>query len=385
MTFDSARADRLYGRGRHDGRGYVVVTGRRSGLRHSLVWSTLKYSGAYGRPVGAVYQDPLGVGGSSYDLALDAAGNAVVSVSWTRTWRRSSTRVASGVGSVGSAARSMVRQLLRGYADRLPSRRASVVIVAGYESLVYPDTAWAIVRYRGSDGATLWGPVTLAGAGNGPDVPNAIALDAAGNVVVSGRMVNARQLVDATTVKYDGATGAVLWGPVLLGGLGDAEVNGLSVAAGSVVIAGRAGQTTFTLGYTDGFGIETMAADVPFATCGSDFAFDFVAQNGSPSYSWSKLSGTLPPGLTLSTSGSLSGVPAAEGVFSFVLKAQDSASASAQRDFTVRVVQAGPDVPLEAVAGPACSVVLSIPGSYASYLWLPRRRDDADPHGLTRQ
>jgi hypothetical protein len=53
----------------------------------------------------------------------------------------------------------------------------------------------------------------------------------------------------------------------------------------------------------------------------------FAASSGTPPYTWSVTSGSsLPPGLSLSTAGVLSGTPSAAGNFSFTVTVSDSAS-----------------------------------------------------------
>jgi putative Ig domain-containing protein len=61
------------------------------------------------------------------------------------------------------------------------------------------------------------------------------------------------------------------------------------------------------------------------------------AAGGVPPYLWSLVSGGLPPGLTLSPSGSISGVPNTSGSFTFTVRVTDGATASAQRAFTLAV------------------------------------------------
>ena len=134
------------------------------------------------------------------------------------------------------------------------------VFVAGYAYSSSGTYDWATLKYRGSDGAVLWGPILLpAVQPHGANTPNAIGLDPSGNVVVAGTVADSQNNSDSATIKYDGSTGAVLWGPLLGGLRGLVEVNGLSVAAGSVVIAGRSAQSAFTRAYNED-GIATAPA-----------------------------------------------------------------------------------------------------------------------------
>jgi hypothetical protein len=64
-------------------------------------------------------------------------------------------------------------------------------------------------------------------------------------------------------------------------------------------------------------------------TLGSSYSEPLGATGGTPPYSWSIVSGSLPPGLQLS-GGSISGVPNSGGVFNFAVQVKDSAGNTAQ-------------------------------------------------------
>ncbi len=68
------------------------------------------------------------------------------------------------------------------------------------------------------------------------------------------------------------------------------------------------------------------------------------AFGGTAPYSFSLLSGNLPPGLTLSPGGLLSGTPTSNGMYNFVVRATDAASGTAQANFTVVVSGTGPRI-----------------------------------------
>ena len=71
---------------------------------------------------------------------------------------------------------------------------------------------------------------------------------------------------------------------------------------------------------------------------GSAYSMTFSAEGGQPPYSWSK-SGTLPPGLSLATTGELTGTPTNAGAWSFGIRAIDSAGCSSVRNYSLTIDQ----------------------------------------------
>jgi cytochrome c5 len=65
---------------------------------------------------------------------------------------------------------------------------------------------------------------------------------------------------------------------------------------------------------------------LPVATNGTAYKTFLGASGGTAPYTWTIVTGTLPPGLTLSTDGNISGTPTATGTFNVVYKVKDSTS-----------------------------------------------------------
>jgi len=65
------------------------------------------------------------------------------------------------------------------------------------------------------------------------------------------------------------------------------------------------------------------------------------ATGGSPPYTWSIASGSLPPGLSLSTAGVLSGTPTTQGSFTFTVRATGTNGLASTRTYTLSI-QAAP-------------------------------------------
>ena len=81
----------------------------------------------------------------------------------------------------------------------------------------------------------------------------------------------------------------------------------------------------------------TTGATLPGTTTGSAYSQTLTASGGTgPTYTWSVNSGSsLPPGLTLSAAGLLSGTVSASGTYNFTLKVTDSAGRTTTRAFTL--------------------------------------------------
>lgn len=91
----------------------------------------------------------------------------------------------------------------------------------------------------------------------------------------------------------------------------------------------------------------TITAPAPNATVGTAVSGTFSAAGGVPPYTWS--SGALPGGLTLSSSGSLSGTPTAPGSSSVTVTVKDSAGHTATTTITITV--ALPPAPAVSLTG----------------------------------
>jgi hypothetical protein len=128
---------------------------------------------------------------------------------------------------------------------------------------------------------------------------------------------------------------------------------GLSLETGGRLtgIPNAAGSFSFTLAVSDSAGhaaTEQMSVTVAAAlsittsslaggTVGGAYAQSVAATGGTPPYTWSLHSGSLPGGLALAATGSITGTATAAGTFSFVLVVTDSAGVTAQKQFTITV------------------------------------------------
>ncbi len=354
-----------------DASGNVVVAGSSYDPNEGTQdWFTFKAAGSNGATLwGPVLYE--GVFQTPSRMALDPSGNPILTGtanSQLMTIKYSGVTGATLWGPVFYAAPA---DSAGGFWIAVNAAGDAVVTGYSYKEVggVF-DTDIVTIKYSGATGSTLWGPVLFDGAAGLDDLPYAVELDAAGNPVVGGTSETSPGTYRALALKYDGATGTDLWTPVLAWPAGDINVNGFAVRAGRAFIGGGAAKGFRTTALVETLGIATMPEDLPPTACGAQLDFTFVAQNGASGYSWSVVSGTLPQGVSLESDGSLAGTPAEEGVFPFRVEVEDSASATAARDFTL-VVGGGPQVPILAQAGEACAVMLSVTGTWAGYEWLP--------------
>lgn len=90
------------------------------------------------------------------------------------------------------------------------------------------------------------------------------------------------------------------------------------------------------LAATPGFYTPVPVASVlKGASLGVAYTETVSAQGGSSPYTFSLLSGSLPTGLSLSSSGTISGTPTATGTFSFTIKVTDTNGYTGQTSFQI--------------------------------------------------
>ena len=199
-----------------DGSGNVVVTGSTAGSEGSADFYTAKYAADDGALLWEKrYDGPEQRQDQGDFVAVDGAGNVIA-------MGQSYIRGSDGEGS--------------------------------------PDFYTA--KYAGADGALLW-ERRFDGLGNYSDYPAGMALDRHGNVVVTGHSYNADLDSEFYTAKYAGADGALLWerrynGPTAYG---FDSANGVAVdARGNVIVTGFS-QPGFPRSESDFYTAKYASAD----------------------------------------------------------------------------------------------------------------------------
>src|SRR4029450_471029 len=79
----------------------------------------------------------------------------------------------------------------------------------------------------------------------------------------------------------------------------------------------------------------TTASPLPAGNVGSPYSQTLAAIGGKPPYTWSRTSGSLPAGLTLSSQGVISGTPSNTGTSNFEIQVADSAGDKEKKTFSL--------------------------------------------------
>jgi uncharacterized protein YhjY with autotransporter beta-barrel domain len=147
-----------------------------------------------------------------------------------------------------------------------------------------------------------------------------------------------------------------------------------------------AGPYTFTIQATDGSsntGTRTYSvtigsniltvnpASLPNGTQGTAYSQTITASGGSTPYTFARTSGALPPGLSLSSGGVLSGTPTANGTFNFDVQATDPSMNTGTRSYSLVInlvaLTINPASLPAATAGTAYSQTITASGGIAPY------------------
>lgn len=194
------------------------------------------------------------------------------------------------------------------------------------------------------------------------------------------------------TLTASGGTGPYSWSVA-----GGNLPPGLSLASSSGVLAGTpttAGSFQFRLQvYDSAGGIASQAftisiadppaskpsittSSLPGGTVGSAYSATVSATGGTPPYTWSVSSGSLPSGLSLnSSSGTITGTPSSANTFNFTIKVTDSANGTATQSFTITIASKPPSLAITTTSLPGGTVgtpysqTVSATGGSGPYTW----------------
>ena len=249
-------------------------------------------------------QLPTAAQGSPYVTSLSAAGE-VGAVRWS---------IASGVLPAGLALTSA------GQISGVPVSTTSTFVASVSDSASPPHTASKSLTLTVTPSAQLAvqsSQVVQATQGT----PVTFALGAFGGTAPVTWQVSSGTLPAGLTLSASGVlsgTPRAAGSQTVTVAVTDASSPVPQSATGSVTIAVQVGAS-----------LAVTTKQLPAATVGQGYAYSLATAGGvAPDY-WSISSGALPAGLTLSTSGELSGTPMTAGSSTFSVHAWDSASPTA--------------------------------------------------------
>lgn len=120
--------------------------------------------------------------------------------------------------------------------------------------------------------------------------------------------------------------------------------------------------------------LSVGTTSLPDATVSVPYSRSLVASGGAPDYTWTIESGALPPGLSLSSAGTVAGTPPSAGTYNFVTRVTDSTNASATKALTIIVKPTAPlaitttTLPRGSV-GATYSQNVGVSGGQTPYTW----------------
>ena len=121
--------------------------------------------------------------------------------------------------------------------------------------------------------------------------------------------------------------------------------------------------------------LAILTSSFPDGTQGTAYSQALTASGGKIPYTWSRSAGTLPTGLSLNSTGILSGTLSATGTFNFTVTVKDSASASTSKSLSITVTTGTPPLSIDTAtlpggtAGSAYSETLAATGGTPPYSW----------------
>ena len=246
-----------------DPAGNIAVTGRISISEQSQDFDvfTIKYNGVTGAVLWTKQRDGAAHGNDrGRAVAMDAQGNVVVTGFLSAPTTSQDLFVAKYASANGSLLWEKIITQPQSAGDggnAIAVDGAGDVVVTGYVYFLNRSQDYYTAKFRGSDGQLLWEQTEDGSLTGGEDVATALALDSAGNVIVTGNSYSSNETRDYMTIKYAGSNGSKFW-LRRYNGVTDGEDWGYAVAVDS------AGNVAVT-GHSDGTGTYQDYATVKYA------------------------------------------------------------------------------------------------------------------------
>jgi hypothetical protein len=226
--------------------------------------------------------------------------------------------------------------------------------------------AWSVVEGGLPPGLTLNSRGSISGRPNTPGtydftirltdatartVERSLSIDAATPVTITTTSLPPGTLaqVYTATLAANGGGGDYVWtllsGALPTGVTLDSETGALSgvptgpgtfeFVIGAEDQHGRRSSRTFAIGVASAIVVTTDA--LVEGRLGSRYSVSLAADGGSGRYTWTLAGGSLPPGLTLSSRGVISGRPSAAGVYTFSVHVRDAADRASTAELSILI------------------------------------------------
>ena len=348
---------------------FVAGTAVNSGSIIDLV--VIKINGATGAQMWATSINSSGaVDDTAFALALDGSGNPIIAGRFGSGFFSDTAVVKLDSTTGGEIWRTTVPSTGADEPQGIALDSAGDVIVAGTSS---SDTFTGDIftfKLNGTTGAFLWSATHDSGLGR--DAGIGVRITSTDEIVVAGTVMRAAPYFeDLAVIRYTSA-GAVATGPAFYDtGVSDFAED-LVLIGDEPVVLGRNNDRFLLVRLMEALSITTTT--LPPAYCGLPYNATVAAINGTPPYTWSVTSGLLPPGTSLDPpTGVISGTAGINGTpFTPRIRVTDSTSAFFERDFVISGFPGSQYTPIFSAANPVCgSTMLSVGGSWSSYLWQP--------------
>lgn len=277
--------------------------------------------------------------GTSSQLAVSPATLAFGNVNLNSTSTQSVTLTASGTAAttVNSAAVTGTGFTLSGTTFPITMNPGqTLTLQVGFSPTVAGAATGAIVvSSNASSGSTS--TVSLNGTGAAGLMITTTTLPAA----VVGTPYQASLQVTGGTAPYTWTLASGSF-PAAISLATNGSIAGTPTTAGSSTFTVRvtdstSATNTATFAITVNGSLSITTTSVATGIVGTAYTQALAASGGTPAYTWSLASGTLPSGLSLTSAGIISGTPTTAGAYSFTVQVRDSASATKTATFAATV------------------------------------------------
>ena len=217
------------------------------------------------------------------------------------------------------------------------------------------------------------------GTGTAPSSKVPVGVDTSG--VLAGKTITAISAGADHSLALSSTGRVYAWGLNAYGELGDGTITHRTVPVAvdtSGVLAGKI-VTAISAGYQHSLALAsklvcptiTLApAKLPNATVGDSYRRLVTANGGAAPYGFRVVAGDLPPGLTLSRGGALSGTPTTAGSFTFAVRATDANGCQSRVIYTLQIcslITVSPGVLAMGQVGISYGETLTASGGTAPY------------------